>query len=58
MTDAEAWEKIKAMPVKDRVRLVQCVFCMNNPKTCNGKDDAKGMCKQYKERNVKINANN
>ena len=53
MTDAEAWAKIKALPVADRIRLIQCVFCKHDPKTCNGEDDKKRMCKQYEERTVK-----
>ena len=55
MTNEKAWAKILSLPVADRIRLAQCVFCRKDPKTCNGEDDDKGMCKHYTERTVKTN---
>lgn len=38
------------MSKQDRERLLQCIFCMKNPRTCNGTEadeDENGMCLKY-----------
>lgn len=49
----KALNEMLALSFKDKRRLLQCIFCGNNPDTCGcteKDEDAKGYCTKYKER--------
>lgn len=48
--DDEAIKAVRGLSARDKIRLLQCVFCKNNPETCGcseRNEDEKGMCKKY-----------
>lgn len=48
---------MRNLSAHDKIRLLQCVFCNNNPETCGfdeKNEDAEGMCKKYNGHKMEI----
>lgn len=55
--DEQAIKAVRSLSAHDKIRLLQCVFCNNNPETCGfdeKNEDAEGMCKKYNGHKMEI----
>ena len=53
--DEQAIKTVMSLSPYDRIRLLQCVFCDNDPETCGcteRNEDKDGMCRKYNRHKI------